>query len=100
MPEDQKSGFSEAVETGASAAHTIRGAIKTGKAISSAAKVSFDQGKYIIQCLAQDAVEGKGDLVGVLNNRCFAIQNRNFGVRWRKGIGQSAENKTGEHENK
>ena len=34
MPEDQKSGFSEAVETGASAAHTIRGAIKTGKAIS------------------------------------------------------------------
>ena len=43
-------------------------------------KVSFDPGKYIIQCLAQDAVEGKGDLVGVLNNRCFAIQNRNFGV--------------------
>ena len=38
MPEDQKSSFSEAVETGASAAHTIRGAIKTGKAISSAAK--------------------------------------------------------------
>ena len=34
MPEDQKSGFSEAVETGASAAHTICGAIKTGKAIS------------------------------------------------------------------
>ena len=26
MPEDQKSGFSEAVETGASAAHTILGA--------------------------------------------------------------------------
>ena len=63
-------------------------------------KVSFDPGKYIIQCLTQDAVEGKGDLVGVLNNRCFAIQNRNFGVRWRKGIGQSAENKTREHENK
>ena len=46
------------------------------------------------------ALPCKGDLVGVLNNRCFAIQNRNFGVRWRKGIGQSAENKTGEHENK
>ena len=28
------------------------------------------------------------------------IQNRNFGVRWRKGIGQSTENKTREHENK
>ena len=63
-------------------------------------KVSFNPGKYIIQCLAQNAVEGKGNLVGVLNNRCFAIQNRNFGVRWRKGIGQSTENKTREHENK
>ena len=46
MPEDQKSGFSEAVETGASAAHTIRGAIKTGKAISSAAKGAAAGGPY------------------------------------------------------
>lgn len=41
MPEDQKSGFSEAVETGASAAHTIRGAIKTGKAICKSRAVFF-----------------------------------------------------------
>jgi predicted RNA-binding protein with RPS1 domain len=46
MPEDQKSGFSEAVETGASAAHTICGAIKTGKAISSAAKGAAAGGPY------------------------------------------------------
>ena len=46
MPEDQKSSFSEAVETGASAAHTIRGAIKTGKAISSAAKGAAAGGPY------------------------------------------------------
>lgn len=49
MPEDQKSGFSEAVETGASAAHTIRGAIKTGKAISSAAKGAAAGGPYCLQ---------------------------------------------------
>ena len=46
MPEDQKRSFSEAVETGASAAHTIRGAIKTGKAISSAAKGAAAGGPY------------------------------------------------------
>ncbi len=46
MPEDQKSSFSEAVETGASAAHTICGAIKTGKAISSAAKGAAAGGPY------------------------------------------------------
>ena len=46
MPEDQKSGFSEAVETGASAAHTLRGALKTGKAISSAAKGAAAGGPY------------------------------------------------------
>ncbi len=38
MPEEQKSSFTEAVETGASAAHTIQGAVKAGKAISAAAK--------------------------------------------------------------
>ena len=41
-----KSGFSEAVETGASVAHTIRGAIKTGTAISSAAKGAAAGGPY------------------------------------------------------
>ena len=46
MPEDQKSSFSEAVETGASAAHTICGAIKTGKSISSAAKGAAAGGPY------------------------------------------------------
>lgn len=46
MPENQKSGFSETVEAGASAAHTIRGAIKTGKAISSAAKGAAAGGPY------------------------------------------------------
>lgn len=46
MPEDQKSSFSEAVETGASAAHTIHGAIKTGKAISSATKGAAAGGPY------------------------------------------------------
>ena len=46
MPEDQKSSFSEAVETGTSAAHTICGAIKTGKAISSAAKGAAAGGPY------------------------------------------------------
>ena len=59
MPEDQKSSFSEAVETGASAAHTIRGAIKTGKAISSAAKGFFhgrqpDHSKHL-EILVPDA---------------------------------------------
>ena len=46
MPENQKSGFSETMEAGASAAHTIRGAIKTGKAISSAAKGAAAGGPY------------------------------------------------------
>ena len=38
MDEEKKTGLADAVETGASAAHTIKGAIKAGKAISGAAK--------------------------------------------------------------
>ena len=45
MPEDQKSGFPKLWRP-ASAAHTIRGAIKTGKAISSAAKGAAAGGPY------------------------------------------------------
>ena len=46
MAEENRSGLSEAVETGASAAHAIRGAIKTGKAISGAAKGAAVGGPY------------------------------------------------------
>lgn len=38
MGEEKKTGLADAVETGASAAHTIKGAIKAGKAIPGAAK--------------------------------------------------------------
>lgn len=38
MAEEQKNGLTEALETGASAAHLARGAIKAGKAVSGAAK--------------------------------------------------------------
>ena len=38
MDEEKKTGLADAVETGASAAQTIKGAIKAGKAISGAAK--------------------------------------------------------------
>ena len=38
MAEEHKDGFAETVDTAASAAHTVKGAIKAGKAISSAAK--------------------------------------------------------------
>lgn len=46
MSEEQKSGFSEAVDVGASAAHTIRGAVKAGKAVSAAAKGAAAGGPY------------------------------------------------------
>ena len=38
MAEEHKDGFAETVDTAASAAHTVKGAIKAGKAISGAAK--------------------------------------------------------------
>ena len=38
MAEERKNSAADVVETGASAAHTIKGAIKAGKAISGAAK--------------------------------------------------------------
>lgn len=46
MSEEQKSGFSEAVDVGASAAHSIRGAVKAGKAVSAAAKGAAAGGPY------------------------------------------------------
>ena len=46
MDEEKKTGLSDAVETGASAAHTIKGAIKAGKAISGAAKGAAAGGPY------------------------------------------------------
>lgn len=46
MADEKKSGLSEAVETGASAAHAIRGAVKTGKAISGAAQGAAVGGPY------------------------------------------------------
>lgn len=46
MVDENRNGLSEAVETGASAARTIRGAIKTGKAISAAAKGAAAGGPY------------------------------------------------------
>lgn len=46
MADEKKNGLSEALETGASAAHTIRSAIKTGKAISGAAKGAAVGGPY------------------------------------------------------
>lgn len=46
MAEENKNGLSEAVEQGAGAAQAIRGAIKTGKAISAAAKGAAAGGPY------------------------------------------------------
>lgn len=46
MADENKNGLSEAVETGASATRTIQGAIKTGKAISAAAKGAAAGGPY------------------------------------------------------
>ncbi|MDD4509467.1 MAG: C39 family peptidase [Oscillospiraceae bacterium] len=46
MAEEEKNGLSDAVQKGASAAHTIRGAVKTGKAISGAAKGAANGGVY------------------------------------------------------
>ncbi|MEA4845767.1 MAG: C39 family peptidase [Clostridiaceae bacterium] len=46
MADENRNGLSEAVETGAGAARTIQGAIKTGKAISAAAKGAATGGPY------------------------------------------------------
>lgn len=42
----QKNGLTEALETGASAAHLARGAVKAGKAVSGAAKGAAVGGPY------------------------------------------------------
>ena len=46
MAEEQKNGLIEALETGASAAHLARGAIKVGKAVSGATKDAAAGGPY------------------------------------------------------
>ena len=46
MAEEQKNGLTEALETGASAAHLAKGAIKAGKAVSGAAKGAAAGGPY------------------------------------------------------
>lgn len=46
MAEEHKNGLTEALETGASAAHLARGAIKAGKAVSGAAKGASAGGPY------------------------------------------------------
>ncbi len=46
MAEEQKNGLTEALETGASAAHLARGAIKAGKTVSGAAKGAATGGPY------------------------------------------------------
>lgn len=46
MADEQRNGLSEALETGASAAHLIHGAVKTGKAVSGAAKGAAVGGPY------------------------------------------------------
>ena len=46
MAEQQKNGLKEAMETGASAAHLARGAVKAGKAVSGAAKGAAAGGPY------------------------------------------------------
>ena len=46
MAEEHKDGFAETVDTAGSAAHTVKGAIKAGKAISSAAKGAAAGGPY------------------------------------------------------
>ena len=46
MAEERKDSFAETVDTAASAAHTVKGAIKAGKAISGAAKGAAAGGPY------------------------------------------------------
>lgn len=46
MAEERKDSFAETVDTTASAAHTVKGAIKAGKAISGAAKGAAAGGPY------------------------------------------------------
>lgn len=51
MAEERKDSFAETVDTAASAAHTVKSAIKAGKAISGAAKGAAAGGPY---CLCFD----------------------------------------------
>ena len=46
MENEQKSGLSETLETGRTAAHMVRGAVKAGRAVSGAAKGAAAAGPY------------------------------------------------------
>lgn len=46
MAEEQKNGLSEAVEAGASAAHTVKSAVKAGKAVAASTKGAAVGGPY------------------------------------------------------
>ncbi len=46
MAEEQKNGLADTVETGASVAHTVRGAVKAGKAVAASAKGAAVGGPY------------------------------------------------------
>ena len=55
MAEERKDSFAETVNTAASAAHTVKGAIKAGKAISGAACCvrMANVGKVALLCCSQ-----------------------------------------------
>ena len=63
-------------------------------------KVRFNAGHHIVQCLAQDGVDGKSDVVGVLHDCSFAVEDRLLRVCRRKSVDQTAENQPGQHQNK
>ena len=44
-------------------------------------KVRFNAGHHIVQCLTQDRVDGKSDVVGVLHDCSFAVEDRLLRVR-------------------
>lgn len=46
MAEDQKNNMTDAVESAASVAHTVHGAIKAGKAVAASAKGAAIGGPY------------------------------------------------------
>ena len=81
MAEEQKNGLIEALETGASAAHLARGAIKVGKAVSGATKDAAAGGPY--GAAAGALWEGRKSVgkflaaAAVLNSETAIIENAN-----------------------
>ena len=81
MAEEQKNGLAEDLETGASAAHLARGAIKVGKAVSGATKDAAAGGPY--GAAAGALWEGRKSVgkflaaAAVLNSETAIIENAN-----------------------